>query len=175
MPRINFSRRQIAKSLLLLGAGGVSAKYWISFQADDEVIKLPNNNEEESFKIFFALCAMVTLRNDLDAETTKKIYELFIAESWGEQNISRLYNKIMSQLADNKNHKKLDDDEKWFLEHLLTTWYLGVYYHENQQTQRVAHQTALMFSAAKNILPIPFIEATGFGNWSEQPKEIYGR
>ena len=163
---MNINRRQIIQSLLLLGAGGVLAKYWLTF---------PNNNSNNpSFTIFSELCAIVTLRNNLDNETMRRIYELFIAEPWGAQNIGKLYDKISQQSANKESAQIIDDGEKWFLSHLLTTLYLGIYYHENQPPQRVAHETALMYDAVKNILPIPFIEATSFGRWSNPPKEFHG-
>ena len=59
--------------------------------------------------------------------------------------------------------------QAWFTSHLLSTWYLGIYYHEQRPTRRVAYETALMFDAIRGRLPIPFVEATGFGVWSEPP------
>jgi hypothetical protein len=64
---------------------------------------------------------------------------------------------------------QLDDGEKWFINHLLTTWYLGIYYHEQRPMQLISREKALIFDAARGAIPIPLFEATGFGAWVDPP------
>jgi hypothetical protein len=177
---IYLSRRQIVKTLLALGAGGVSlASYWDAFAGDAGLVRMALGAEEKAtLEVFTALSRMITLRDNLDAETTRRMYKVFMDEPWGREHVLRLHKKLSAALAAGADRKKLslkdekwqlDDGEKWFAGHLLTTWYLGVYYHEKRPKQRVAYETALMFDTIRGIIPVPLVEAAGFGTWTAPP------
>ena len=92
-------------------------------------------------------------------------------EPWGAEHISGAYRKLRQQPNESATVEKLTEGEGWFVSHLLTTWYLGVYYHEKRPTQRVTYEHALMFDAVKDWLPIPLLESTGPGNWQKSPEK----
>ncbi|NBX04213.1 MAG: hypothetical protein EBR02_09205 [Alphaproteobacteria bacterium] len=177
MPEIRLTRRKLVQMLALLGAGGATWRYWQHFAQDETVIKAPAapaDAEHPSLQIFAALCAMVTLRDDLDHETTKKMYDVFMDEPWGPQHIAGAYQKMYHALGGKKPATKLSDGESWFVSHLLTTWYLGIYYHEKRPTQRITYEHALMFNIIRELAPIPFIDSTGFGHWAHAPESAHG-
>ena len=168
------------KTLLALSAGSVSLAYWNSFSGDAGLVRLALAGEEKAtLEVFSALSTMITLRDNLDTETTKRMYKVFMDEPWGPDHILRLHKKISTAIAAGADRKELplkdekwqlEDGEKWFAGHLLTTWYLGVYYHEKRPTQRVAYETALMFDALRGVIPIPLVDAAGFGTWTSPPE-----
>jgi hypothetical protein len=179
-----YTRRHIVKTLLALGAGGVSLSYWRSAAAAGGSIMTAIDEalapEKPTLEVFTEVSKLVTLRDALDAETCKRMYAVFLDEPWGPEHILRLYEKISAALKHGVDKRKrpslkaaawdFDDGEKWFASHLLTTWYLGVYYHEERPTQRVAYETALMFEPTRGLLPVPFVDALGYGAWQERPE-----
>lgn len=178
LPDTKISRRSIVKALLTLGLSSVAAPYLNIFADDSSNLKLPklkrislNNLDITAFK---ELSKIVTLQRNLDDETVKNMYEVFISEPWGKEHIVGLYNKLINNLtahqtAHNIKKEEFSDGEKWFTNHLLTTWYLGVYYHQDRPTKRITYEFALMYQTTNDLVPIPFTEATGFGNWAEPP------
>ena len=48
--------------------------------------------------------------------------------------------------------------ERWFVSHLVSIWYLGVYYHEQRSIQRITSDGALMYEAVRGLLPAPYVE-----------------
>ncbi len=133
-----------------------------------------------SLDVFRKVSSLVTLRDNLDADTVSRMYKVFLDEPWAPDHILRVHNKIVAGLANGlsrKNHLmkdlawKFDEGESWFAGHLLMTWYLGVYYHAERPTQRVAYETALMFDSTRGILPIPLVESLGFGGWTDAPED----
>ena len=179
MPATTVTRRTIVKTLLALGAGSVLSPYIAAFAEDGKKISLPAWDEKPSLETFRALSTLVTLHDDLDEDACADMHKVFLDEPWGAEHIVRLYRKIRQALEKGVTREKspgmkdadwkLDDAEKWFAEHLLTTWYLGIYYHQERPTRRITYENALMFAAIEGVLPIPLIEPVGFGNWSEPP------
>ena len=139
--------------------------------------KLANTNlyiddpSDPSFEVFVALSAIVLLRDTLDQAAAKRMYKLFMDENWGPQHITSCYRKICKQISGAPDIVKLTDGENWFVNHVITTWYLGIYYHEQHIPVRVSYETALMFRPIDDWLPVPFIAGVGFGNWQTPPKE----
>lgn len=170
------------KTLLALSAGGVSLSWWSAFAADGAKIAVPSGEATKAtLEVFTSLSKLVTLHDDLDPVTVAHMYKVFMAEPWAPDHILRVYNKIHSALGD-KNRKplkdpswQLDEGEKWFAGHLLTTWYLGIYYHDKLPTQRITFEHALMFRPVQGIIPIPFFENTPFGEWADPPKLNHDR
>lgn len=128
---------------------------------------------------FATLCKIVTLRDDLPQESLDAMYAVFKDEPWMTEHVTGLNNKIKRKLGGSKGKRpsmkdpawQFSEGEKWFASHLLTTWYLGIYYHEERPTQRVLFEGALMFDALRGALPVTYLGATGFGNWAEPPKD----
>ena len=182
MPKANLTRRNLVLALLAGATLGRSTQYWQAFASDRQPldIELPLNPDfsKPSFELFLALSQLVTARDQLDQQMAEKMYPLFMAEPWGAHHISSTYQQILA-FTDNPidgqsasvlpDRSRLDEGQAWFADHLLATWYLGVYYHESSPTQRVGHEYCLMFDAIRNKLPIPYVEATGFGGWATVP------
>ena len=169
------SRRNILKAMLAVGLAVYSQPYISALAKQPAMLTLPNfkkiSLEQLDFKIFENLSKMVSLQSSLDLETTKKMFEVFKKEPWGKEHIVQLYNKLGSAIANPKKQiEELNAGEKWFADHLLTTWYLGIYYHEKMPDQRITFEHALMYQVVKDIVPVPFLEAEGYGTWEEPPK-----
>ena len=180
MRNIAVTRRTLVKTLLALGAGSVFSSYLAGFPGGGKVLAAEGDGKP-SLETFKALSTLVTLHDDLDPDTVERMYKVFMDEPWGPEHTVRLHDKITTALAAGVARKKrppmknpawkLDDGEKWFADHLLTTWYLGIYYHAERPTQRIAYENALMFAPLRGLMPIPYLEPVGFGNWAEPPKD----
>ena len=188
MKQIDVSRRTLLAALLKATVTAVAANYWTGLASADETmtIRLPEVDAtgDVSFALFHALSRIVTLREHLDEDVARRMYPLFLAEPWGVHHIRSTYAQLLAVLnlpAANRgpNHPatntQLGNAQAWFASHVLTTWYLGVYYHERTAPIRVMHSEALMFDAAGSTLPRPYFEATGFGNWSHRPTGLATR
>ena len=169
------------KTLLALSAGGVSLSWCQAFADDGAKVRIAvGEATEATLELFTALSTIVTLHDDLDPDTTKNMYKVFMEEPWAPEHMLRVYNKVHKALGNKKRITlkdkswQLDEGERWFSNHLLTTWYLGIYYHDKRPTQRVTFEHALMFSAVRGIIPIPFFENTPFGEWANPPKLDHG-
>lgn len=176
MRSIRITRRRLVKTLLALGAGSVFSSY-LPFAPAGGKVWAQLGAEKPTLELFHELSRLVTLKDDLDADTVKKMYKVFMDEPWGPEHITAVSSRIKAALAAGGQRRMLKDPswkftegEKWFAEHLLTTWYLGIYYHEERPTQRITYEHALMFRALEGKLPIPYLEPTGFGKWAEAPE-----
>lgn len=182
--QINVSRRTLLATLLKGAATAVAARYWTGLASADSTLALSvpvSVTDEVSFDMFYALSQLVTLRTHLDERVARRLYPLFIEEPWGAHHIRSTYAELrvaLSQTDSTPGHAhpaasgQLGKGQAWFASHVLTTWYLGVYYHERTAPIRVAHSEALMFDAARDALPRPYVEATGFGVWGELPAKV---
>lgn len=175
---MNVTRRQIVKTLSALGAGSVFLSLAAPAAAQNKALSLVFG-EGATLQEFTTLSKIVTLRDDLPQEALEKMYAVFKGEPWMTEHVAGLNGKIRRKLEGSGEKRppmkdpawKFSDGEKWFASHLLTTWYLGIYYHEERPTQRVLFEDALMFDALRGVLPVTYLEPTGFGNWAEPPKE----
>ena len=161
------SRRKLIQTMLWLGVGGAALRYWPKSGASIKVPQLIIKDAlKPSLEVFAALCSMVTLHDKLDPTALAHMYALFMDEPWAPEHISHTYLKLAAKL-NNAPAEPFDEGEAWFISHLLTTWYLGIYYHEQRPTQRVLYEKALMFEAVKDIVPVPLVDATGFAGWTK--------
>ena len=130
-----------------------------------------------SFKVFFALSRLVTCRSRLDPKAAEKLYPLFMEEPWGPKHVATAYMELTAAL---KNASAacsapeliaagvLGKGERWFCEHLLTTWYLGIYYHQ-RKTVRALYEEALMWDPVRNFTTIPGLTGGEPGYWINPP------
>ncbi|MGH1404019.1 MAG: sugar dehydrogenase complex small subunit [Alphaproteobacteria bacterium] len=133
-----------------------------------------------SLKHFYALSSWITYQADLDRDTAEKMFNVFKDETWGPEHIVQIYNKIAPLIykgSEPLDFEKLlksstffDEGERWFISHLVTTWYLGIYYHEDHSTQRITYGHALMYKIGTPDIPIPYIGAVPFEEWSHPPE-----
>ncbi len=118
------------------------------------------------FETFLALSRIVLARSDLDQNVARHLFEAFMDEPWGVDHISSAYAALRGDAA--VQLKLLTPDDRWFVSHLVSTWYLGVYYREGQPPQRIAYEGALMHQAMQGLAPAP-LQSVGFGKWTEPP------
>lgn len=168
----SFSRRQIVKALLAVGASGIVLRYTSLFAADGKKIAV-SKEASDPFGQFTALSRMITLRTTaLEQETAKRIYALIMDEPWGPQHLADCYTKLRRRL--DGHHATLTEGEQWFLSHLLTTWYLGVYYHEQRGTRRVTYRHALMWNSVGEDVPLLYHQRTRPEDWGKPPEKRHG-
>ena len=184
MGLVNVSRRSLIAALIGGGISAVAARYLMSTAAAETVfsLKLPEAgppNRTPSFEVFLALSQLVTLRSLLDEASARCMYPLFLEEPWGAHHIHSTYAQLLALLdeADKlPRHAhpflggKLGKGQAWFASHLLTTWYLGIYYHERTAPVRVAYSGALMHDLVRPGIPRRFDEGSGFGAWGDPPR-----
>jgi len=171
-------RRRTLLALLLRGS---TATLVTQFLMDHAAAESPTclefgsvgTSEAPSFSLFFALSQLVTQRRHLDASVAQRLYPLFREEPWGSQHMLSSYAQLCRAAATKPDIRDGKDGlgkaESWFTTHLLTTWYLGVYYHERMPPRRVAYSEALMFDAVAPEMPRRYVDATGYGAWSQPP------
>ena len=175
---VKLSRRALIAALLGSGTAALTARYWVGAAAAESMLnlKLPEagSAESPSFAVFLALSQRVTLRPQLDKAAARRLYPLFLDEPWGAHHIHSTYTQLRAALqtpatACPAPSGALGKGQAWFAYHLLTTWYLGIYYHERMPPVRVAYAEALMFDAVWPELPRRYVEGTGFGKWGDAP------
>lgn len=184
MQQFDVNRRTLLAALLNGAATAVAAHYWTGLASADStpVLSISSDGiEEVSFDMFYALSQLVTLRTHLDESVARRMYPLFLEELWGAHHIQSTYSELWATLRQTNSTPghahpaasgQLGKGQAWFASHVLTTWYLGVYYHERTAPIRVMHSDALMFDAAGTTLPRPYVEAGGFGFWGELPARM---
>ena len=135
---------------------------------------------EANFTVFYKLSQWLTYREKLSEKAAKKLYKAFQNEPWGKEHIIQVYNKLQNSIENQDTSLDIQslieadyfsDGERWFILHLITTWYLGIYYHEDMLNQRVLYEEALMFSSLEGLATIPYYNATPYGDWSNPPEQ----
>lgn len=177
---ISLTRREIA--ICLLGAAANSAlPHWAAAQDDYTHlhITLPaaGGSNGASFEVFIALSQIVLIETDLDRVVARQLYDLFMAEPYGSKHISTCYAGLRETFSkrgerggkDTVAQTKLAYGETWFISHLVTTWYVGAYYHPERPTQWIMLQEAMMYRSARELIPKPYFESVGFGSWANPP------
>jgi hypothetical protein len=119
-----------------------------------------------TFDMFLALSRIVLARSDLDQSVARRMFEVFMDEPWAGDRILSAYAALRGDATASSSN--LGSDDRWFVSHLISTWYLGVYYREGEPPQRIAYAGALMHEAMQGLAPAPF-QSVGFGKWSELP------
>lgn len=162
------TRREFVAALLALWAG--SALPGISWAQAEPA-------GADDLDAFLRLSAFVTGVAALDRETARQILDLIRAEPWGKEHLGQIAAKLLpsgpeaglsgarGELLD---PRRFTDGERWFIGHLLTTWFTGVYYHQIGN-HVVAYREALMHVALQDVRPAPGHCGGEFGYWSEPP------
>lgn len=142
----------------------------------DTDLKIDPHNP--SFEVFYKLSQVLTCEPDLEKNAARKVFAVFQDEPWGKEHIASTYTAIVKaneqakpqSITEMLDNKIFTEGEAWFVSHLITTWFLGVYYHQERPTQRVLYEEALMFSQVHDFTNIPYVEATGYASWAELPQ-----
>lgn len=127
---------------------------------------------------FIRLCVIVTGVERLDRETAARILELIRAEPWGKEHLAQIGAKLLPSgkpLPPTRekllNPERFNEGERWFIGHLLTTWFTGIYYHQ-QGNHVVTYRNALMHVALEDVRPVPGHCNGTFGFWSAPPAGV---
>lgn len=162
------TRRQMSKALALLFAGlTLLPKPTLAGGERKDHISL------EQFRI---LSTYLTGQSALDPGMLRDIFAALIQEPWGKEHMQRLMHKLFPDYPQSMRPRtpllvprNLDDAERWFAGHILTTWMTGIYYHEIGN-RTISYEHALMFEALKDIRPVPGMSTEPFGFWQEPPR-----
>lgn len=176
---ISITRREIAIRLLAI-AGSSALPYWASAQDDDTRLQItlpPADGSHSTFDVFLALSRIVLIQADLDQVVARQLYDLFMAEPWGPKHIGTAYAALRETFTKRGQRggkemvaqTPLPVGEQWFISHLVTTWYVGVYYHPERPTRWITLRGAMMFRAVRDLIPERFYESVGFGGWTNPP------
>ncbi len=139
------------------------------------------NPKAPSFEVFYKLSQIVTCRQNLSQEAAKKVFQVFLNEPWVEKHIATAYTVLRTKLEGATSqtslpdllHKEvLEESEAWFVSHLITTWYLGVYYHHSTSPIMVLDQEALMWQVATGLVVQAGDPNLQPGYWANKPKDF---
>jgi hypothetical protein len=176
------TRRQILGRLMVTTSVAALAVYSGSavvrhYAGNDSMPPPAADPDIPQFEVFLELSRIVLARSDLDQSVAQRIYQAFMQEPWGPLHIRSAYAALCGDAAPGSQDtgarhaaplENLAADDQWFVSHLVSTWYLGVYYLENQLPQRMTYEGALMYRALHGLIPAPF-QSVGFGKWTEPP------
>ncbi len=163
-------------AMSLLGSAAANACNILAPQA----LPVLEAEDNPSFEVFLRLSQWVTCRPELDENVARAHFKVFQNEPWGKEHISRCFLKVKAAVETNAvqvsvpkmlKDEAFDGGEAWFIGHLLTTWYLGAYYHERTEPIRVTYEGALMWDAVADIAGIPGISGGEPDFWAENSHE----
>ncbi len=180
---IKLTRRQVGWSAVTVAASGALLFGLVGPDKTDDRngLPIPGDPNNPTFGEFEALCRIVLARSQLDGRLVRRMFPVFVTEPWGAMHIGHAYAKLRaaaiktgSRLRDRPaaNLSDLTPGERWFVSHLITTWYLGIYYHEQRPTQRITRSGALMYAALRGVAPTPYVGNTGYAAWAVVPPAI---
>jgi len=165
----DFSRRKVLVALAVMAA----SQCFPSWASANSSISKPVNVDE--LDEFIRLSEVVTGTTQLDRDTAQKILGYLYGEPWGREHLAQIRPKLLS--ADSPSDRvhlfdksRFTEGENWFIGHLLTTWFTGIYYH--QISHAVSYRYALMHSAIEDVRPVPGHCNGNFGFWSVPPQGI---
>ncbi|MFM2407287.1 MAG: Membrane bound containing D-sorbitol dehydrogenase [Pseudomonadota bacterium] len=169
---VNLSRRSAIAVLAVLTIG----RFFPSVVAAEMTV-----GDVAGLNGFIRLSVFLTQVEQLDQETAGRIYEHILLEPWGKEHLALIEERIrilqlessstvtLQQLLANKHfNEEAGKGERWFVDHLLTTWFTGIYYHQSGNYV-ITYRDALMHVALQNIRPIPGHCVSTFGYWTEPP------
>ncbi|MDD5180138.1 MAG: sugar dehydrogenase complex small subunit [Gallionellaceae bacterium] len=173
-PAINAKRRRLFAALgALLAYPNLSRIAFAAATGKSGVVA-------EDLDAFIRLSEIIAGTRQLDRDTAMQILEVIRAEPWGKEHLAQIAAKLMPSLSDSPlpadrqallDPKRFSDGERWFIGHLLTTWFTGIYYHQSGN-HVVSYKNALMHAALEDVRPVPGHCNGVFGFWSEPPQGI---
>lgn len=168
-PLADFSRRKVLVALAALAASQCFPS--LAFASSKAGAPIA----AEDLDAFMRLSVVVTGTQQLDKETAQKILGYLLAEPWGKEHLAQIRPKLLAADSPSDRTRLFDrqrftEGEHWFIGHLLTTWFIGIYYH--QICHAVSYRYALMYSAIEEVRPIPGYSSGNFGFWSSPPRGI---
>ncbi len=132
--------------------------------------------EPDNYAYFMSISRTLTGKDRLDENTAERIYDLIRTEPWGPQHVVQVAEKLKISTPDILaleresllNPDRYSAGERWFINHLLTTWLTGIYYHQNGN-KVVSYRHALMFTSLDGVSQPRSLCGGSFGFWSEAP------
>lgn len=179
---ISITRREISICLLAAAASSALPSWWAGAKDDETSLRLNlppvGDPYSPSFEVFLALSQIVLMRTDLDIPFARQMFQLFLREPWGPKHVSTAYaalRNVVITRAQRGGREAVEQatlpyGERWFISHLVTTWYTGVYYHPEEPTQWMTLHGAVMFDPTRGLIPKPYEQSVGFGKWADPPK-----
>ena len=113
-------------------------------------------------------------------DIARYIFEVIKDEPWGAGHVALVYNKLGAKIAAEQDIVDVAElintgffvhVESWFISHIVMTWYLGIYYHNERDTKLITYEGALMRQLIGDHVPVPYIGNTPYGKWSELPEK----
>jgi len=123
---------------------------------------------ELSLQSFYQISEQILSYEQLNVDISKSLYHIFQQEPWAQTHLQNIASKLSLEKQNNLSLSKLSADETWFLQHFLTTWITGIYYHTSGN-KFISYKDALMHSSLQDIRPIPGLSSQDFGFWSMPP------
>lgn len=167
-------RRQL---LALLSLSGVTLPFWPGLLLSEEMTSSVQQGaltESESLLTqFVGFSQFLTGQSELNAEATQIIFETLSQELWGTDHLKRVLDKYHQVKANEYAsleafYASLDEGERWFAGHVLTTWLTGMYFYQNEQ-RVLTYDQALMFEGFEDIYPHSQNCELPFGYWQQAP------
>ncbi|MDD2721894.1 MAG: sugar dehydrogenase complex small subunit [Gallionella sp.] len=164
-------RRMFGVLTALMVMQGVPSLAWAELR--DEVPKV----KDEDFQTFITISVFLTGEKNLDLEIARNIYDHLRAEPWGREHLEQIAVKLSPLLMAESmviprwqllHPTRFTETDHWFIQHILTTWYTGIYYFEDTSLF-IAYQRALMNVALRDVMPTPGFSDMEFGAWSGLP------
>lgn len=136
--------------------------------------------ENQSLQQFIQLSQRLTGESRLNQQVALNIWLELRDEQWGEDHLQRVINKLLPTKSNDDmdfsealNFDPLDDGERWFTEHLTTTWLTGIYFHE-RGNKTISYRHALMHESLLDLRPVPGDCDRSFGFWQSPPENSHG-
>ena len=168
------TRRNLLKILLALSK---PALILTSIKANSVEQRLIENEDHISLEKFFWLSQIITKQNNLDEQTSRKIYQLIMDEPYGNEHLINVFTRFQQQtIGGNARNimvraSDFSDSEQWFISHLMLTWYTGVYFHDSGH-HNVTLKHALMYNKISNFLSPPTYCSGAPGSWKDPPVSL---
>lgn len=171
-PGIDTGRRRVFGILAaMMAMQGTARLAWADLQDDVPRVR------DEDFQAFVTISVFLTGVKQLDMEIAREIFKRFQAEPWGKEHLEKITVKLTPLLMAESlvvprwqllHPTRFTETEHWFIQHILTTWYTGIYYFEDK-AEFIAYKRALMNVALQDVMPTPGFSESAFGFWTQLP------
>jgi hypothetical protein len=167
-------RRNFIKSLIAFYFLNSSGLYATPFK-NYTYFSSKKTDDIGTLEDFHNLSKWICCRHELNLEDTKKIFSVFEKEPYVKEHMKRSFQLIKDKYiinSESTDFKSIwseipeQDGIKWFIGHVFTTWYLGIYYYEGIEPQKILHETSLMYLDMHDLGTVPFINPIGYAAWA---------
>jgi hypothetical protein len=128
------------------------------------------------FELFYDLSRYLTVEVNLDRALAQTHFEYFRKEEWGWTNAANLYALLRRELETGMGSApellmsgRLSKLDQWFAQHILDAWYEGFYRYDGMEV-RVSYDTAMMWDAVRDFVPVQGLSDGEYGYWAVAPQ-----